>query len=68
VDHLDPDYAGAALGLNQPMRNFNRRNPHLLECKVQHNHILETASDMVRFQSGLITHHVPVRTACSSNS
>ena len=35
------------------VRVQGRRNP-FLECKVLHNHTLETASDMVRFQSHLL--------------
>jgi len=58
---FDQDYASAALGLNLPMQLLmevhycaGRRNPRLLECRVQHNHTLETASDVVRFQSHLL--------------
>ena len=59
---FDQDYAAAAaLGLNLPMQLLmevhycvpGRRNPRL-ECRVQHNYTLETASDVVRFQSHLL--------------
>ena len=60
---FDKDYAGAALRLSLPKQLLmevlycvDRRNPCLLECRVQHSHTLETASGMVRFQSHLLKH------------
>ena len=58
---FDKDYAGAALRLSLQMQLLmevlycvDRRSPCLLECRVQHNYTLETASDVARFQSHLL--------------